>query len=148
MSISTHVSADRVAVGHVASWQEAVRLAMRPLVEAETVTTDYVDTVIDNVTKPGGTYMDLGFGFMLAHARPETGAKKTSLAILKLDAPVNLDDDPQHPIQVVIALAAVDTSTHLETMADLAALLSDEDHRNRILSATTNDELYTALAND
>lgn len=57
MSISTHVSADRVAVGHVASWQEAVRLAMRPLVEAETVTTDYVDTVIDNVTKPGGTYM-------------------------------------------------------------------------------------------
>lgn len=148
MSISTHVSADRVAVGHVASWQEAVRLAMRPLVDAETVTTDYVDTVIDNVAKPGGTYMDLGFGFMLAHARPESGVNKTSLAILKLDAPVNLDDDPQHPIQVVIALAAVDTSTHLETMADLAALLSDEDHRNRILSATTNDELYTALAND
>lgn len=141
------VTAERVSVGPADDWEDAVRLAAAPLVADGSVESGYIDTIVANVQAPGGTYMDLGFGFTLAHARPEDGVRDTAVAVRVLPSPVPLNDDPDHPMQVVVVLAARDTHSHQATMRQIAKVLTDPDGRETVRAATSPDqvvEVFTA----
>ncbi|GKT04085.1 PTS sugar transporter subunit IIA [Furfurilactobacillus entadae] len=76
-------------------WRAVIRLAAQPLVTNGSVTTDYVDAMV-NVVEEQGPYINIGEHIALAHTRPEDGAKKISLALLKTAQPVSLVND-EHP---------------------------------------------------
>lgn len=140
------LSDKRIRFSAATSWEEAVQEAAKPLVTDGSVESRYVDAIIANVLKPGGTYMDLGFGFMLAHARPEAGVIRTAVGLLVLEEGVLLAEDPKHEIKVVILLAASDASSHQSTMASIATILTDEERRNKLLAATTTQDVREAIA--
>lgn len=126
-------------------WDSAIRTAAEPLLASGAIRPSYVDSVIDRIGQPGGTYMDLGFGVTLAHSRPEAGVERTGVSLLMLGEPAELADDPRHPMKAVIFLAAADTSSHQRTMAQIAKLLINEDRRTRLLSSVSVEEVRNAI---
>ncbi|MDN5724838.1 MAG: PTS sugar transporter subunit IIA [Propionibacteriales bacterium] len=130
----------------VQGWRDAIEIVGGILVDEGNASREYVDAMIASVAGPNGTYIDLGAGIALAHARPENGVESTGLSVLHLDEPVLLADDPAHPITVFIALAAVDSSGHLDVMKNLARVLTDESLRQMLLNATTSADIVSALS--
>lgn len=123
-------------------WREAIELVAAPLLDDGAITREYVDAMLDSIAA-GGTYIDLGYGIALAHARPEKGVVRTGLSALWVRPEVLLNDEAAHPISLFFCLAAADDTSHLATMSTLAQLLTDDDARERLLAAT---DPQTALA--
>ncbi len=123
-------------------WRQAIEVVAEPLQDSGAITRAYIDAMIDSIAD-GGTYIDLGYGIALAHARPEHGVLHTGLSALWVRPEVLLNDEKEHPISLFFCLAAADDSSHLATMAALAQLLTDDDARERLLAAT---DTQTALA--
>jgi mannitol/fructose-specific phosphotransferase system IIA component (Ntr-type) len=145
--LTDHLTADRVRFADdVTSWQQAVDLVTEPLVADGSITTGYVEAVKASIAGPGGTYIDLGFGIALAHARPEQGVVRPGLSSLRVRPSVLLADDPAHPIDLFLCLAATDSSGHMRTMQELATLLTDDDARARLLAATTSADVTAAIS--
>lgn len=129
----------------VTDWRVAVALAAKPLVENGAITPDYVQAITDTIAGPGGTYMDLGFGVTLAHSRPENGVARTGLSFLRVRPAVLLADDPDHPVDLFLCLAATDPSGHIQAMQELATLLTDEDRRTGLLAATSPADVTSVI---
>lgn len=129
----------------VGGWRTAIDLVAAPLLADGAVTDDYVTAVKDSIAAPGGTYVDLGFGFALAHARPEHGVVRPALSYLRVRPAVDLADDPAHPIEVFLLLAATGSAEHVQTMQELAVLLTDEDARSRLTAAVAPADVTSAL---
>ncbi|WP_103063595.1 PTS sugar transporter subunit IIA [Actinomyces qiguomingii] len=146
--LKEELKAGRIAFSSTTDWETAMRTAARPLLEDGCIEPCYADSIIHNVRAPGGTYMDLGFGITLAHARPEAGALSTAISILVLDPGVNLNDDPDHPTRVIVMLAARDADQHRQTMAELAAVLIDEERRNRLLAAHSPTDVLEVFSTE
>lgn len=133
--IQESLTTDHVDVADVATWQDAIRRAAHPLLAEGFIRDSYLQQVIETIGGPGGTYMDLGFGITLAHARPEAGAITTGLSLLTLRNPVNLADDVSHPVRTVIFLAAADASSHQDALRELSTILMDPEKRHRLTHA-------------
>ena len=133
---------DRIQVDSLSTWEGAVRQAALPLLNDESIRPVYVETVIAAIRAPGGTYMDLGFGFTLAHARPDKGVIRSALSLLVLKRPVLLNDDERHPMRAVIFLAAADDVSHQESLAAIAPLLMHREWRDSVFQATSSEEIF------
>ena len=126
-------------------WRDAIRLAMRPLIDDGSITPAYIDAVIGKVEK-AGPYIDLGSGVALPHARPEDGVNAMGMTFLRTSTPVNLLDNPDHAITVFISLAATDNNSHLEALAAVAQTLGDPEKLERLKTASSGDEVRGILA--
>lgn len=140
-----HLTEDRVLFAAPRDWRAAVREAARPLVADGSVEPRYVEKILETIAAPGGTYMDLGFGITLAHARPEEGVERTALSLLIPERPLDLADDPEHPVRAMFVLAATGTDDHQQTMAELARLLMDPEARSALLAARAHDDVARLL---
>ncbi|MEZ0346143.1 MAG: PTS sugar transporter subunit IIA [Infirmifilum sp.] len=116
---------NRVLTGvRVNSWEEAVRLAGKLLVECGVVEERYVDAMV-RVTRELGPYAVIAPGVAMPHARPEDGAREVGLSLVVLSEGVNFGS-PNDPVYVIIGFAAKDKSSHLRVLQELAELLSGE----------------------
>jgi len=129
---------------NIDGWRTAIDLVTEPLLASGSITPDYKQAMIDSIAA-GGVYIDLGFGIALAHSRPENGVVTTGLSSLRVTPAVLLNDDPAHPIDLFFCLAATDATGHLDTMRDLATLLTDDDKRGRLLAATTSADALAVI---
>jgi mannitol/fructose-specific phosphotransferase system IIA component (Ntr-type) len=126
------------------TWREAVTQVARPLVEAGDVTPDYVRAMLDSI-EAGGTYIDLGHGIALAHARPEHGVVRTGVSMLRLKEPAPLLDRPEHAVDLYFCFAAADADAHLGAMASLARILSDTQTRQALRDAASASEVVKLI---
>ncbi|MDT0234791.1 PTS sugar transporter subunit IIA [Curtobacterium sp. BRB10] len=97
------------------------------------------------VAATGGTYIDLGSGVALAHARPEAGVPRLGLSYLRVRPAVDLADDAAHPIDLFLCLAASDSIEDIQTMQELASVLIDEDAWSGLLADTTPADVASVL---
>lgn len=125
------------------NWQDALLLASKPLLDNGSIKTDYVDAMIDSVNK-NGPYINIGDNVALGHARPEQGVKKLSLSALFLDESINLVDE-NHPIRLIIILAAVDDNSHLQALSELAQLLGNKESFNELMNSKNTDEVIETI---
>lgn len=124
----------------VSSWEEAVRVAVEPLVTGGYVEERYIDGIIEN-THEMGPYYVLCPDFALLHARPEQGAIKQQLALTLLREPVRFK--PEGPdVRVLVTLAAVDADSHIEAIRRLATLFAEPENITRLAESSTEDEAY------
>ena len=100
----------------------------------------YIEAMIENV-KGKGTYIVIAPGIAMPHARPEKGAQGIGFALVSLADPVVFGHPKNDPVQLVIALCAIDHQTHLNALSDLAELLSDPVNVEKILQADTPAEV-------
>lgn len=105
-------------------WEEAVRAAGALLVQAQRVENRYVDAMVDTA-KRLGPYIVLGPGFALPHSRPESGVLRLGMSLVRLREPVIFGHPDNDPVDLVIALGAVDHETHLTALMQLSELLGN-----------------------
>ena len=128
----------------VSDWQEAIRQAGRPLLDDGKIAQDYIDEILATC-RAKGPYMNIGPNIVLAHARPLPSTKKAVMALLLSKQPAALLDDPAHKARLWIFLATPDDRSHIELIQKLATLLMDADHVQRILAATSQEELLASV---
>lgn len=122
------------------TWEEAIHVSLKPLVDGGYVKTSYIDNVIESTHKMGPYYVltkDIAF----IHGRPDSGVLKKQLAVTLLKEPI-LFSETTNPVRLLIALAATDSETHLDTMRVLATIFMDEERIDKIVRAKSEDEIY------
>ncbi len=128
----------------VQDWEGAIRAVGRLLVDDGAVEPRFVDAMI-HVAKEFGPYIVVAPGIALPHARPEDGVKRASIGMITLAQPVEFGNAENDPVSLVIALAAVDNKQHVRGLAELAAVLGDEDAVGRLRASTSAEELLAIM---
>jgi PTS system ascorbate-specific IIA component len=135
---------DRVmVVESVRDWVEAVKLAGAMLIASGVVEERYVDAMV-KVTQELGPYAVLAPGVAMPHARPEDGAKRIGLSILVIKNGVNFGS-PNDPVYVVIGFAAIDKTSHLSVLKELAELLDTPDIVEKLRNASSREEVVRII---
>jgi PTS system ascorbate-specific IIA component len=129
-------------IDHAQSWQDAIRISCRPLIEKGIVEESYADELIDNVNEYG-PYIVLMPGFAMPHTmQGAKGAKGTGMSFLKVKEPVVFDpSDRDKDAVVFFTLAATDSDAHIENIRRLCNLISDENFFSALLNATCPQDL-------
>jgi PTS system nitrogen regulatory IIA component len=88
----------------------------------------------------------LGKGIALPHGRLKQGIK-TLGAFIRLQTAVDYDSTDKVPVDLLFALVVPEESTqeHLDILAKLAELFSDEGNLEKIRSGASNTDIYDIL---
>ncbi|GAB3521004.1 PTS sugar transporter subunit IIA [Arthrobacter monumenti] len=135
-SITTNVTAS--------DWMEAIRLAGSGLVAGGVATDDYTDQMIAAVEEHG-PYIVIAPGVALAHARPSEAVLKEGLSWVSLASPIEFGHKANDPVSLVIGLAALNHTSHIELLKAIAAVLSNPAARRRLDAATSKEEVRSIL---
>lgn len=127
-------------------WREATRLSLAPLLESGAVTQEYVDDVITGAEQHG-PYFVVTPRVALPHARPECGALEDALGVTVLDKSVEFGSADNDPVRYLFPLSATSASGHLDALASLVELLSDEDFFAVLDEASSPKEVVDAVRN-
>lgn len=135
---------DSVELGLDANtWEEAVKLAVNPLVRSGAVEERYYDAIL-RVTNEFGPYYLLMPGMAMPHARPEDGVKEDAFSLITLNNPVTFSDGKE--AKVLIALAATSSEIHASVaIPQIIALLELENSIERIAGAKSKEEIYDMI---
>ncbi len=136
-SIAVKVPAD--------TWQEVITVAGDLLVAGGSTGPAYTQEMIETVEKLG-PYIVIAPGIALAHSRPSPAVFRTGLSLATLATPVEFGSKKNDPVRLVIGLAALDHSSHLEVMSALAKLLSDQEKVAELLAANDPAQVSQILA--
>ena len=134
-----------VCLGVAASdWEEAVRLSVRPLVDAEMVSEAYADAIVRGVREMG-PYVVVAPHVALPHARPECGALGNALGVVTLREPVSFGSKENDPVRYLFPLSATDNDGHLGALQELVELLRRPEFFERLDGAETPAEVIDVV---
>lgn len=106
-------------------WKEAVKAGTDLLLGAGCIGPEYLAAIIRH-HEEFGPYMVVAPGIVLAHARPEEGAKKVGLSLVTLKDPIVFGNITNDPAKLVLTFSTVDQQVHLDLLGKLMELLSNE----------------------
>jgi mannitol/fructose-specific phosphotransferase system IIA component (Ntr-type) len=135
-AVRTHVTVD--------DWRTAIRDCGELLVTQGAVEPRYVEAMLAAFDELG-PYAVVSPGVALPHARPSDGVRRPGIAIITLAEPVTFGHTHNDPVDVVVAFAATDKTTHLEVLRQLAEILGDENSLGRVRAADDAASLLDAL---
>lgn len=119
----------------VSSWQEALKIASKPLLDSHKITNTYVKNMAKSV-KENGPYMVLTDYFALMHARPGEGVNQIGMSLLVLKHPVDLEGKP---VKIFLVMAALDNSSHLNALKRIMNILMNNKSFNTILNGNKKE---------
>ncbi len=128
----------------VHDWQEAVRMVGQILVESGSIEPGYV-AAMERVIRELGPYAVIAPGIVLLHARPEDGVLEPCLALATLSTPVNFGHTQNDPVDIVLALGAVNKKAHIQALQQLSRLLAEPGFIRDIRSAKDNLSLLVVI---
>lgn len=131
-----------------ATWQEAIKIAVDPLIQSGAVEARYYDTIIKCINEMG-PYIILAPGLAMPHARPEDGVKRTAFSLVTLAAPIYFEGEDD-PVDVLIALAGSDSDQHMQGLMEITQVLDDPDSDtgvdlDKIRRCKTVDDVYAVI---
>ena len=122
----------------------AIQLAGELLVQSGKVKPSYVSSMLEAVER-FGPYIVIAPGIALAHGKPSEDVIETGLSLLVLKQAIEFQHSQNDPVQLVFGLAATDHESHLETMAQLAQVLSDQERVNALLTSSESEQIRIHL---
>ncbi|ABS22284.1 BglG family transcription antiterminator [Bacillus cytotoxicus] len=130
---------------HVDSWEGAIRIAAKPLLQTEYISEEYVQEMIANVKKLG-PYIVIAPKIAIPHARPESGVKKLGMSLLQLKESVSFSEKQEHAVNLIIVLAAIDNETHLKALAQLSDMLSQPENVDLLIRSNSKEQMLEMIA--
>ncbi len=124
--------------------EEAIRMAGEILVEQGKVKPEYVDGMVE-MSKQIPGYIVLAPGLAMPHARPEAGVKELGMSLITLENPIEFGNSQNDPVRVVIALAAVDSTTHIGLLQEFSQVFESETIVERIAECGSKEEVVAIL---
>jgi PTS system ascorbate-specific IIA component len=122
----------------------AIELAGQLLVQSGKAKPSYVASMIEAVER-FGPYIVIAPGIALAHGKPSEEVIETGLSLLVLKQAIEFQHSQNDPVQLVFGLAATDHKSHIETMAKLAEVLSDQERVNSLLTCSDFEQIRAVL---
>ncbi len=122
------------------TWEEAIGAACQPLIDDGAIEKRYVEEIISKVNELG-PYIVIAPNICMPHAQEGIGVNETAVCFMKTEQPVKFNDDPDFAAQLFFVLSSVDNNVHLENLAQLADMLSDEELVEQIVKAKSADDL-------
>lgn len=124
--------------------EHAIELAGDLLVSSGRVTPEYTVAMVD-VLESHGPYFVIAPGIALAHAKPSEFVISSGLSLVTLAEPIVFGNEANDPVELVFGLCAVDHDSHLEMLAELSNLLSDNEAVNILLNAGDTEQIRALL---
>lgn len=122
------------------NWQQAIELSCKPLIDNGAIEPSYVQAIFKSHEEMGPYYV-IGPGMAMPHARPEDGVNRLALGLTVIRNGVNFDADENDPVKMLVTLAATDSNSHVEAIAQLAELFMNEEHVAEICAAQDVDAI-------
>jgi PTS system ascorbate-specific IIA component len=97
----------------VNDWIDAIRFCGSLFVKNGNTEAKYTDAMI-NTVKNMGQYIVIEKGIAMPHARPEDGAKKIGMGLIKLKKPIEFGNEEYDPVDILIFICAIDKTSHLK----------------------------------
>jgi PTS system ascorbate-specific IIA component len=142
------LNSNTVRVGiDVSNWQEAVNAIGEVMFAAGLVEKRYI-TAMRNTIQELGPYSVIAPGIAMPHARPEDGVLNPGFALITLTKPVEFGNAENDPVDIVIAFGATDKERHIQALAAIANLLSNEEVVEKIRNAKNSQQLLKAIGLD
>lgn len=132
-----------VISGHGLSWEQAIATASKPLLDNGTIQHGYIESMI-NVVQREGPYINIGPQIALAHSQPDGNVNQVGMALLKTNDSIALTSQ-DHMINLWFVLAAIDSTSHLESIKDLTKLLTNSDNVVKLLSANSSEDIFKII---
>lgn len=127
-----------------APWADLVRESAALLEKKGVTDSSYVQGIFDSIDK-NGAYMLIAPHVLLAHTRPELGALGTGISLITTTSDVPFVDDASKPTRLFFTLAASDSDAHLELLAHLAEVLTDEDLFEELTTSRDTERILQIL---
>ena len=146
MHLSDLITPERIACNIDAQSKKRALEQVSELISRDQDTISSID-VFDSLLareRLGGT--GVGYGVAIPHGRLRN-TEQTLGAFVKLRQGVDFDSADHQPVDLVFALLVPEESTeeHLQTLAKLAAMFSDDTFRNKLREAQTAEEIHNLL---
>lgn len=124
---------------NVSDKYEAIRMVGQMLVDAGHAPQEYIQKMIERENALS-TY--IGGGLAMPHGTNDSKALIRSTGIAIMIVPAGVDFGGEKPAELIIGLAAVGDD-HLDILTNVAILVSEEDDMQRILNASSEEELIS-----
>jgi len=131
-NIQTNVKAE--------NWREAIRI-VGGLLEAHGSTTHRYAEAMIKAVEDLGPYMVILPHFALAHAAPSEEVLKDDTALITLEKPVWFGSS-NDPVYVILAICAKDGKSHMDSLAQFAAMLMQENMISTLMEAKNSGEIF------
>ena len=145
-ALSSAFAPNSIAVGVVVDSREAAIVGAGELLVASGRTTAGYTAEMLAVLNELGPYFVIAPGIAIAHARPSESVLSAGLSLAVLAKPVEFGSDHNDPVRLVFGLCAKDHDGHIEVLAGLAEVLSDEAMVNFLLNAPDAARIHDFLA--
>lgn len=128
----------------VSSWEESIKVAANPLLQKGNITPKYIEDMINSVYK-NGPYIVIVPGIAMPHAKNEGGVITTGISLLKLKNSVLYPEEKE--VNIIIVLAAEDSTGHLDLISDISSILIDEEIMEQFRNANNEEEIIKLIKN-
>ena len=122
----------------------AIEIAGELLVQSGKAKHSYVASMLEAVER-FGPYIVIAPGIALAHGKPSEDVIETGLSLLLVKQAIEFQHAQNDPVQLIFGLAATDHESHIETMAKLVELLSDQDRVSTLLTSSDSEQIRVLL---
>ena len=145
-SLKDVITEDMVSLDYSAqSWEQAVREAGRLLLNAGCIDQTYIDDMVSSSKAMGG-YIVICKGVALPHSRSGRHVKKIGISFLRLKEPIAFGNEEYDPVDMVFALASVDSKSHIHALKDLSLILSQDNNLKLLRSAKKPERILELLS--
>lgn len=123
-------------------WKDAIRMSCESLEADGTVEANYKEDIIKCVEKYG-PYIVIMPDVAMPHSQENAvGVNKTAIGFMKLEKTVSFDpEDPEKDATLFFTLASCNPDQHLENMARLAEMMSNEELMEELKKAKGPEDL-------
>lgn len=136
---------DSILIDQKAStWQEAIAISCKPLVEKELINQSYIDAIISSTIENGPYYILAPF-LAMPHAEAGLGVFKDCFSLVVFDKPFYFDGDSR-PVQILITLGATSSDIHTSVaLPQIVAAFEDTTNIEKIIQAKSKEEIIEIL---
>lgn len=124
-------------IDKVDNYEEAIKMSCEILKKNGIIETRYYDAIKANIEKYG-SYFCIAEGICMPHARPEDGALREGVCVLKLNKSVDFDGKS---INVFFTLSAKDSESHLGLLKQIADVCMNKDKLKIIKNSKNKKEI-------
>lgn len=117
-------------------WKEAIRIASEPLLITKSITSKYVQAMIDLVEEHGA-YIVLKNKIAIAHAKPEEGANRLNVSLLINRKKIYFDE--KIGVHFLFVLSSPNPKAHLQILKDISFWTDEEVDLKTLLNGDTNE---------
>ncbi|WP_078394067.1 BglG family transcription antiterminator [Shouchella patagoniensis] len=123
------------------SWEAALSIAAKPLVEQGMIEERYIEALVAN--KERDPYIIIGPHLAIPHAAPEEGVIQSGISLLQLEEPVQFSEEEY--VQLIFVIAAKDKHQHFRALRQLIKLAGSKNDRIKLQHAQSDKEIMEII---